>query len=68
MGRVRPDMPLFGVAVGPVQDVEDASLRLRDGRRRPEFSCMYRLVLHFRDHTILSYVISRPSPDDLLVI
>lgn len=68
VGRVRPDMPLFGVAVGPVQDVEDASLRLRDGRRRPEFSCMYRLVLHFRDHTILSYVISRPSPDDLLVI
>lgn len=68
VGRVRPDMPLFGVAVGPVQEVDDASLRLRGGRRRPEFSCLYRLVLHFRDHTILSYVISRPSPDDLLVI
>lgn len=68
VGRVRPDMPLFGVAVGPVQEVEDASLRLRGGRRRPEFSCLYRLVLHFRDHTILTYVISRPSPDDLLVI
>ena len=67
-GRVRPDMPLFGIAVGPVQEVDDASLRLRDGRRPPSFSCMYRLVLHFRDHTILSYVISRPSPDDLLVI
>ena len=68
--KARPKVPLFGIAVGPVQEVEDGTLRLRlgSGKLPSSFSCTYRLVLHYRDHTILSYTVSRPSPDDLKVI
>lgn len=66
--RPRRRGPLFGVAVGPVPEVEDASLRLRGPSAPASFSCTYRLVLHFRDHSVYSYLVSRPSPDDLQVI
>ncbi|SPN96744.1 uncharacterized protein DNG_00264 [Cephalotrichum gorgonifer] len=66
--KVRPSSPLFGIAMGPVQEVEDGTLRLRAGGPPASFSCQYRLVLHYRDHTVLTYLVSRPSPDDLQVI
>lgn len=66
--RVRPDVSLFGIAMGPVQEADDGTLRLRSRKVRESFSPRYRLILHYRDHTILSYLVSRPSPDDLQVI
>ncbi|MBE3048798.1 hypothetical protein IMZ48_41130 [Candidatus Bathyarchaeota archaeon] len=66
--KKRLKAPLFGIAMGPVQEVEDGTLRLRARKAPASFSCMYRLVLHFKDHTVLSYLVSRPSPEDLRVI
>lgn len=66
--KVRPKVSLFGMAMGPVQEVEDGTLRLRSRRSPASFSPKYRLILHYRDHTILSYLVSRPSPDDLQVV
>lgn len=66
--KVYPRMALFGIAMGPVQEVEDETLRLRSRKTHESFSPKYRLILHYRDHTILSYLVSRPSPDDLQVL
>lgn len=68
--KLRPKVPLFGVAIGPVPEVYDKSLRLRSVHPRPRTPDQreYRLILHYRDHTILTYVISRPSPYTLRVV
>jgi hypothetical protein len=64
-GGLRPDCPLFGIAIGPLQEViQDDDLKLKDKRRRVSGDT-YRLMLHYRNHTILSYQIRRPSGRDL---
>jgi len=64
---LRPDCPLFGIAIGPLQEViRDDDLKLKDEQRRSSENA-YRLVLHYRDHTILSYQVRRPSGRDLEV-
>lgn len=49
---LRPNLPLFGIAVGPLQ-VAKAGL----GNRR------WRIILHYYDHTVLSYELSRDDED-----
>jgi hypothetical protein len=67
--RLRPDCPLFGIAVGPLQEaIREDDLRLKDGgRRRRGSGETYRLLLHYRDHSILSYQIRRPAGRELEV-
>src|SRR3954447_7416218 len=45
---LRPNLPLFGMAVGPLQVSRKGS-----GLKR------WRLILHYYDHTVLSYEVSR---------
>lgn len=45
---MKPNLPLFGLAVGPLQTKKGIG---RAGS--------WRLVLHYYDHTVLSYELSR---------
>ncbi len=69
----RPDAPLLGMAIGPVQGFETASSSSA-GRRSPGDSIKwpvngangtrrFRLMLTYYDHTVLTYEIWRPSID-----
>ena len=53
---IRPRKALLGMAVGPVQGME------RKGASR------WRLLMYYCDHTILSYEISRPEEQGVLVV
>lgn len=80
----RPDVPLLGLAIGPIQgremtlaSIESDGLKSDDRReswRGVESSRRYRLMLTYYDHTVLSYEIGRPSTaassteDELLVL
>ncbi|PNH63499.1 hypothetical protein VD0002_g4888 [Verticillium dahliae] len=58
----RPARPLYGIAVGPVQEggAEGMLLARPEGKTTAgPGSRRYRLMLHYRDHTILSYELSR---------
>jgi len=56
---LRPNLLLYGLAVAPLQA---SSERAGRGRR-------WRLILHYYDHTILSYELSRDvETNDLLVL
>lgn len=70
LGR-RPDLPLLGIAVGPIQgrelmlgsrerDSPDSDAR-DESWRSVESSRRYRLMLTYYDHTILSYELEQPS-------
>jgi hypothetical protein len=59
--KYRPDMPLLGMAVAPVQRANSRHERWQIER------VAYRLWLHYMDHTILSYEISRENNDELRV-
>ena len=75
---VRPNKPLMGIAMGPVQGHEtrpDAGSTLEvseGGAPRPRFtkdsSRRFRLLMVYRDHTILSYEISRPAEGDNILV
>ncbi|TWU74501.1 hypothetical protein ED733_005483 [Metarhizium rileyi] len=58
--------PLHGMAVGPVQ--EDGVLGDGDEKRRVAAPRRYRLMLHYRNHDILTYEISREEQTAKLCI
>jgi hypothetical protein len=65
----RPKQPLFGMAIGPVQErVAPKSIALR--RDDPPLGPWprYRLMLHYRDHSIYTYEVSRESLTGALLI
>ncbi|KAM0329919.1 hypothetical protein ACHAQA_004085 [Verticillium albo-atrum] len=67
----RPARPLYGVAIGPIQEggAEGLLLRRRQGMTPSGLSSRrYRLMLHYRDHSILSYELSRNDNDKLEII
>ena len=70
---VRPEVPLLGMAVSPVQGQEmkayspSNSAAEVDKRRKPEAQGRYRLLMMYYDHTLLSYEISS-GLDGLLLV
>ena len=66
----RPLCPLLGMAVGPMQ----GNFPPKPDRHQAPASALsvetrrYRLVLHYRDHTMLSYEVSRPRWEEPVVI
>ncbi|KAI4184820.1 MAG: hypothetical protein L6R41_004486 [Letrouitia leprolyta] len=77
----RPKTELLGIAVGPISsrllrradgldDEHDryGYNRRHEGWREYEGSRRYRLVLYYRDHTVLSYEIKRPFKGELDVL
>ncbi|OLN82041.1 hypothetical protein CCHL11_08675 [Colletotrichum chlorophyti] len=66
----RPPRGLYGVAVGPVQQGGASGCRLRaEGSSAPSpASKRYRLMLHYRDHSILSYEIGRDDKNEHILI
>ncbi|KAI4167435.1 MAG: hypothetical protein LQ343_007230 [Gyalolechia ehrenbergii] len=77
----RPKTELLGVAVGPIpsrllkrtdalaeDDYGYGYSRRREAWREFEGSRRYRLILYYRDHTVLSYEIGRPIKGGLDVI
>lgn len=65
--RIRPWCTLHGIAVSPVPDPKARGLDLHGKRGRAPHS-QFRLVLHYVDHTILMYDISRGAGSDDLMI
>ena len=70
----RPEWPLLGMAIGPVQDSGIAGIDGSTGiEKDKEVETRYRLILIYYDHTIISYEISRSNSsgyelDDRVVI
>lgn len=76
---VRPEEPLMGMAVSPLQGHEyrpdPSSIRGMTSERASPYegsdrrgsSRRFRLLMMYYDHTVLSYEISRPSEDEVLV-
>lgn len=66
----RPPRGLYGVAVGPMQEGSASGCLLRpEGAPAPSpASKRYRLMLHYRDHSILSYEISRDEKNEHILI
>jgi hypothetical protein len=50
---LQPDLPLFGLAVGPIQTATKST-----GPRN------WRLIMHYYDHSVLSYDLSRDEQTD----
>lgn len=65
--RIRPWCTLHGIAVSPVPDPKARGLDLHGKRGRAPHS-QFRLILHYVDHTILMYDISRGAGSDDLMI
>lgn len=76
---MRPEKPLMGMAIGPVQGHEtklalESALETSEisatGPRVPVgFARRFRLIMIYCDHTTLSYEISRPTEgEELLVV
>ena len=62
----RPPEALYGMAIGPVQEVMHKKLYLRRARNIERLEGpvkRFRLLLHYRDHTILAYEITRHGPE-----
>ena len=67
--RVRPACTLVGVAVSPVPCRPGRGLKLRSERGVGRAAAVvYRLILHYKDHTILMYDIARGGGQDELLI
>ncbi|KAF6826172.1 hypothetical protein CPLU01_09820 [Colletotrichum plurivorum] len=66
----RPPRGLYGIAVGPVQESGAPGCLLRsDSAPAPSpASRRYRLMLHYRDHRILTYEIGRDEKQEHLLI
>lgn len=72
---LRPEVPLMGIAISPVQGQQtrdkshlresNANFAFKRGTRALR---RYRLLIIYRDHTILSYEISRPTIDGEVLI
>lgn len=65
--RLRPLCALHGIAISPVPDAKARGLNLR-GRHGRLPHAYYRLILHYVDHTILMYDITRRVGDEDLMI
>jgi hypothetical protein len=63
-GGARPTSALLGMAVSPLQADESP---WAGWARKRHYSRVWRLILHYYDHTILSYELSRTENDVLLV-
>ncbi|KAL2270897.1 hypothetical protein VTJ83DRAFT_268 [Remersonia thermophila] len=70
--KIRPRCTLIGIAVSPVPCRPGRDLRLRPGRARRGRSssapAMYRLIMHYKDHTILQYEFSRGEDSEELLV
>ncbi|KAL1836379.1 hypothetical protein VTJ49DRAFT_5228 [Mycothermus thermophilus] len=70
--KIRPRCTLIGIAVSPVPCRPGRDLRLRPGReRRGRLSsapAVYRLIIHYKDHTILQYEFSRQEDTKELMV
>ncbi|PVH88445.1 hypothetical protein DL98DRAFT_509155 [Cadophora sp. DSE1049] len=55
----RPSVPLLGMAVGPLQGKDKEGNMQRN---------IWRLILHYMDHTVLSYELKRKGDKDGLVV
>ena len=68
--RLRPGCTLIGLAVSPVPTHHQGrGLRLRPKRGAGrEAAAMWRLMLHYKDHTILMYDLARRDADQELLI
>ncbi len=72
----RPEEPLMGIAISPIQgqNTKECSPNTptstddKIGRRLVGMESRYRLLLIYQDHTVLSYIISRPIPDEPLLV
>ncbi|KAF4455447.1 crt10 protein [Fusarium austroafricanum] len=58
--------PMHGMAMGPVQVGDDIGGKVRDGG--PAMPRRYRLMLHYRNHDILSYELTREEQSGKLCI
>ncbi|KAK3905188.1 hypothetical protein C8A05DRAFT_12985 [Staphylotrichum tortipilum] len=67
--RLRPGCTLIGLAMSPVPTHQGRGLKLRlkSGGGRA-VSTMYRLIMHYKDHTILMYDVARGVTDQELLI
>lgn len=54
----RPNIPLAGLAVAPLQSAK----KIEPGKRR------YRLIMHYADHTVLSYELFRDENSGMVVL
>lgn len=57
---LRPDVPLLGLAVAPLQTSSGEKKKVDVGR--------WRLIMHYYDHTVLSYEISREDGSDNMCV
>ncbi|KAK1521777.1 hypothetical protein CPAR01_14694 [Colletotrichum paranaense] len=66
----RPPRGLYGIAAGPIQEggATGCLLRADDAAMPSPASRRYRLMLHYRDHSILSYEISRDDKNEHVLI
>lgn len=73
---LRPIVPLLGMTVGPMQsksmiqkgEFEAATTRRGSFGSSYEARRRWRLIMHYYDHTILTYEISRNENDELMVL
>ncbi|KAK4240839.1 hypothetical protein C8A03DRAFT_41653 [Achaetomium macrosporum] len=66
--KLRPGCTLIGVAMSPVPYRPGVELELRPGGERAPSPAMYRLIMHYKDHTILMYDIARGGDDGSLMV
>ncbi|KAL2165514.1 hypothetical protein VTH06DRAFT_814 [Thermothelomyces fergusii] len=68
--KLRPACTLIGVAMSPAPSRRSQVLELRPGAVAPVPSApiVYRLILHYKDHTILMYDVARAKEDEALLI
>ncbi|KAK3397969.1 hypothetical protein B0T20DRAFT_454006 [Sordaria brevicollis] len=68
--RMRPWCTLHGIAISPVPHPRSRDISLHpegEERRRPALK-KWRLVLHYLDHTILTYIITESKDNDSLLV
>ncbi|KAL2171128.1 hypothetical protein VTG60DRAFT_3643 [Thermothelomyces hinnuleus] len=68
--KLRPACTLIGVAMSPAPSRRSQALELRPETEAPVPSAptVYRLILHYKDHTILMYDVARGKDDEALLI
>jgi hypothetical protein len=73
--KIRPVCPLIGVAISPVPSRPGRGLELRPGAEAAGGGgpaapppVVYRLMLHYKDHTILMYDVARGGEKEALLI
>ena len=67
--RMRPGCSLIGLAMSPVPTHQGSGLELRlKNEGSKAVPPTYRLMLHYKDHTILMYDVARIGPDQELLI